>query len=297
MKFRLSLVSASLLLGALPVALYTPAACAAETPHAALVVDTGESALTYCVELPDDSVSGIELIELAGEQHGLQYSFGYGGEAVCVLAGVGPEGDDCFADYPDFWGYWRGNDSGDWAWASTGAGTTSVEAGDIEGWSWGSGADGDTHPPPPATTFEAICGAPAPGSGGGNEEPDEASVTDGDGDDGSSSQASGSAERPSTTSGGDEAAGEPRERTAPDGRSDPAEQRESSTTETQSSGTDTAEQPAPEEPEPHVALVARSGAREEPGPPIVGLVGLGLAIGLGITAAAMTAGRRRNRGT
>ena len=289
MKIRLSFVSAALLLGALPVALYTPAACAAETPHAALVVDTGESEIMYCVELPDESVSGIELIELAGEQHGLQYTFGYGGEAVCVLAGVGPEGDDCFADYPDFWGYWRGGGSGDWSWASTGAGTTTVEAGDVEGWSWGSGADGETHPEPPALTFEDVCGAPAPGAGG-EAEPEEAPATDRDGGGGSASTGSGTAERPASEGGGDEVPGEPREGTAPDGRTGPPAG-EPATGETQPEP-DAAEEPAEEEPEPHVALVARSRARDEPGPPIVGLVGLGLAIGLGITAAAMSAGRR-----
>jgi hypothetical protein len=289
MKIRLSFVSAALLLGALPVALYTPAACAAETPHAALVVDTGESEITLCVELPNDPVSGIELVKLAGEQHGLQYTLGYGGEAVCTLAGVGPEGDDCFADYPDFWGYWHGSDSGDWSWASTGAGTTTVEAGDIEGWSWGSGQDGTTHPPPPATTFDVVCAATE--EGGDRPEPGGASMTDSnDGGDGPD-EGTPVAEGP-VTEGGQGPAGEARDPSTVDGGSDAPEREPSSgDPEVQPGAVD---EPS-SEPEPHVALVARSRTREEPGPPIVGLVGLGLAIGLGITAAAMTAGRRRKQ--
>ena len=143
-----------------PAIVAAPAACAAEGSHAVLVVDPGSEGelQRFCVALPDEEVSGIELIELAGEQHGLTYRFGYGGEAVCMLAGVGSESDDCFEDYPDFWGYWRGDGSGGWSWSGSGAGSTVVEDGDVEGWSWGSGNDGDTHPRPPETTFESVCG-------------------------------------------------------------------------------------------------------------------------------------------
>jgi hypothetical protein len=292
MRIRLSLVSAALLLGALPVALYAPAACAGEAPHAALVVDTGDSELSLCVELPDASVTGIELIRLAGEQHGLEYTFGYGGEAVCQLAGVGPEGDDCFADYPDFWGYWRGSESGGWTWSPTGAGTTSVEAGDVEGWSWGSGQDGSSHQQPPLTTFEAVCGAPS--VDGEDPEPGETSMTDEDtDDDGGGAPTGGDApgsEEPVIQ--GDEPADAPDRAGSelPDA-SEPGTRDGSSG----DAGSDPslAEEPTTE-PQPHVALVARSDDPEEPGPPVVGLVGLGLAIGLGITAAAMTAARRKN---
>ena len=290
MRIRLSLVSAALLLGALPVALYAPAACAGEAPHAALVVDTGESELSLCVELPDASVTGIELIRLAGEQHGLQYTFGYGGEAVCQLAGVGPEGDDCFADYPDFWGYWRGSESGGWTWSPTGAGTTSVEAGDVEGWSWGSGQDGSSHQQPPLTTFEDVCGAPS--VDGEEPEPDDVSVTDPDETDGGNGPGGGGDPGSEAVTEGDEPA------EAPDlAGSELPDTREPGTSDASSedAGPDPslAEEPTTE-PQPHVALVARSDDPEEPGPPVAGLVGLGLAIGLGITAAAMAAARRKN---
>lgn len=131
--------------------------CAGEGARAALVIDTGAAVTTYCVALPDGSASGLELIALAGEQHGLDYSLGFGGEAVCRLEGVGPEGDDCFGEYPEFWGYWHGDGSGGWNWAGTGAGGATIEDGDIDGWSWGSGDNGSNHQAPPETEHDDVC--------------------------------------------------------------------------------------------------------------------------------------------
>lgn len=172
MKVRSFLATIGLVFSAVPLVLSTPApACAAEGPHAALVIDTGESGGQYslCVALDADTVSGIRLIELAGEQYDLSYRLGFGGKAVCELAGVGTEDDDCFSEYPDFWGYWHGDGSGGWSWAGSGAGSHTVKDGDVEGWSWGSGSDGSSHPSPPSATFMSVCGyrpqAPAAGEG------------------------------------------------------------------------------------------------------------------------------------
>ncbi len=140
-----------------PPALGADQVCAVEGDRAVLVVDTGGSVQKFCVSLPDGETSGLGLIALANEQHGLPYKLGFGGEAVCMLAGVGPTGDDCFEDYPDFWGYWRGDGSGGWVWSGTGAGSTTVEDGDVEGWSWGSGSNGDSHPRPPPTILGDVC--------------------------------------------------------------------------------------------------------------------------------------------
>lgn len=162
----------------LTVAGPAPAACAADGPRAVLVVDTGDAEHRMCVALPRAEVSGIDLIVLAGEQHGLSFRFGYGGGAVCMLAGVGTAGDDCFERYPDFWGYWRGNGSGGWSWSSTGAGSTRVGDGDVEGWSWGSGSDGSSHPAPPATSFSAVCAAGPPSPAARRAKPRSASKQD-----------------------------------------------------------------------------------------------------------------------
>ena len=158
------LFAAALIGATFPVGLAAAPVCAGEGARAALVVDTGSSEHSLCVALPDDDVSGLDLIVLAHQQHGLDYRFGFGGEAVCMLAGVGAEGDDCFERYPDFWGYWRGDGSGGWQWSGTGAGSTRVEDGDVEGWAWGSGSDGSTHPAPPTTTFGSVCAAQSPPS-------------------------------------------------------------------------------------------------------------------------------------
>jgi hypothetical protein len=139
-------------------------ACAAGAgqPHAGLVIDTGGHATSYCVALDASSVSGIHLVELASRQFGLSYRLGFGGQAVCQLDGVGPDGDDCFADYPSFWGYWHGSGDDGWAWASTGAGSAHVSDGDRDGWSWGTGDSGTTHAPPPAESFDQICARSSP---------------------------------------------------------------------------------------------------------------------------------------
>lgn len=158
---RLRMVCAvAVVAGALIVPAGAGPACASG-PHAALVVDTGSRVLRYCVALPSSSVSGAKLIELAGSQYGLDYHFGSGGAAVCRLAGVGPDGDDCFADYPNYWGYWRGTRSGGWSWSSVGAASTTVSDGDVDGWAWGKGDDGSTHPQPPPSTFASVCASAA----------------------------------------------------------------------------------------------------------------------------------------
>ena len=159
----------------MPLGGVAPTACAAEGPNAALVVDTEAPGgqFRYCVSLPDGSVTGIELIQLASEQHGLQYRLGYGGNVVCQLAGVGYSSDECLKDGPEFWGYWRGDGAGGWEWSSSGAQATIVRDGDVEGWSWGTGNDGSTHPAPPATTFASVCGERATGEGPGTGRPDD----------------------------------------------------------------------------------------------------------------------------
>jgi hypothetical protein len=139
------------------------AACASGTgPHAALVVDTGSAVDAMCVALDGPSVSGLHLIELAASQQGLTYAFGFGGAAVCRLDGTGPSNGDCFADYPHFWGYWRGDGNGGWTWSSTGPGDTSVADGNVEGWVWGSGDTPATHDRPPSTTAAEVCTPPHP---------------------------------------------------------------------------------------------------------------------------------------
>jgi hypothetical protein len=161
-SFRLFLVAAGL--GSVFAAGSSASpACASGSPHAALVVATGDETRRYCVALDDASVSAMHVIELAHAQDGLEYRLGFGGQAVCELDGVGSSSGDCFGDYPDFWGFWLGDGSGGWSWSGSGAASTSIHDGDVEGWSWGSGSSGASHPRPPATTLNSVC-RPSPPS-------------------------------------------------------------------------------------------------------------------------------------
>ena len=133
LKLRSWLTGIALLAGALGPVAMPGVACAASS--AALVVSTGSNNYTYCVELGGSSVNGIQLIQRASQQHGLQYKLGYGGKAVCMLANVGASGNDCFGEHPYFWGLWRDDGSGGWSWSGTGAVNIAVDGGDIQGWS------------------------------------------------------------------------------------------------------------------------------------------------------------------
>ncbi|MFN2587983.1 MAG: hypothetical protein ABR613_07695 [Actinomycetota bacterium] len=276
-----SLVALAFLAGATgAVAGPAASACAGEEARAALVIDTGSAVTTYCVALPDESVTGIDLVELAGDQHGLDYSLGFGGEAVCRLEGVGPEGGDCFGDYPEFWGYWHGNGSGGWTWAGTGAGSASIEDGDVDGWSWGTGDDGSTHQQPPPTQSADVCPVADQSAPGGprrdrtraRPHADGAAAVDAGGQPvvapetlAESADPPGRKRRPATRS-----REKPREPLAPDPPAADAAPTRS---------------PAP---------LAAQPAADEGGPPVTGLVGLAAATAL---AAAVWAGSRRRRGS
>lgn len=281
-RLRGALLGAVLLItGLVPVAA-PQVACAATGPHAALVVETGGAVQDFCVALPDDSVSGIELIQLAGQQFGLDYKLGYGGGAVCMLAGVGPTGGDCFAEYPDFWGYWHGGPEGSWTWAGSGASSSTVTSGDVEGWSWGSGDDGSSHPPPPATRLDAVCAISEPNTGEGDghaRDEDESSPQD---DEGVATEPPGR-EAPRRPGADTEAQGQsPRN---DGGRSKGKRRAQEPTTPSPTAS------PIPES-SPTLAASSVDAAEEPPGPPIVGLAGLGAAIVLG-AAGAVVARRRR----
>ena len=91
------------------------------------------------------SVSGTHLIELASEQYGLTYRLGFGGRAVCMLAGSAPPATTASAAIPNFWGYFHGAGASGWSWASGSAADHPVGDGDREAWSWGAGDSATTH--------------------------------------------------------------------------------------------------------------------------------------------------------
>lgn len=111
----------------------------------------------------DETVSGLELIELAHDEYDLQYEFGHGGRAVCELANVPEDApEECLQSGEPFWGYWRGDGNGGWTWSGSGAHSSEVRHGDVEGWAWGEGFDGSSHQKPGGEderiTFSSVCG-------------------------------------------------------------------------------------------------------------------------------------------
>jgi hypothetical protein len=309
-RHRLRAVAALASFVAIPLAplLAAPTpACAATEPHAALVIDTGPRELRYCVAIDGASVSGIELIELAADQFGLDYGLGFGGDAVCRLARVGVDGGDCFSEFPRFWGYWRGTSAG-WRWSTTGAADTVVRPGGVEGWSWGIGQDGATHPMPPATTLASVCGDPTPeppqgggagerggsasGSGGGADDP----TPPGDGSAAQASDAS-SAGEPST---GRQAAAAGR---PPRGGANDSTRAKAASADGGSQDAPRGASPADRAsrgPGPATPSIPLSGVRAVPaaagrtaGPPLMALASAGTAVALLVAAGWLATRRRR----
>jgi hypothetical protein len=159
---RTGLASLAALLAVILVAVPlagAPAWAAAPGRRAALIVEVGQTVRRLCVGLARPSVSGKELVEASGlEQR-------WNGGALCRLAGTGPAGGDCFAEYPRFWGYWIGDGRGGWTWSGAGAATRTVHDGSVEAWVWSEGADGSTHRRPPALGFADVCAADGPAAG------------------------------------------------------------------------------------------------------------------------------------
>jgi hypothetical protein len=111
-----------------------------------------------CVVFDEPSISGLELLERSdvpflAERSAL-------GSAICKVGerGCDHPDEDCWCDYPTFWGYWsRDSDDDVWTFSELGASDRDVKDGDLNGWSWGK----DGKPAPPADGFADVCPASA----------------------------------------------------------------------------------------------------------------------------------------
>lgn len=315
MSLRRWLLSACLLVAGLSPVVSPAPACAAETAHAALVVDKGAEVLRYCVDFPPGrtSVTGIELIQLAGKQHGLSYrfdSFAGVGLAVCMLDGVEPADGGCLGT--PYWAYWHGDGSGGWTFATQGAQASTVPDGGVDGWAWGGSS---TQPEP--TAAATVCPAdkpspsqsptpdpepspspspkpsqepsPAPSSTPGPKEPaedDPATVTHTRRSSGGTPQAA-----PSPSPAEVEAEPSP----APTPHQDTQDRAPKPETKERPGGRDGVEPSARRSREPNRRLEAVAASRDgdEGGPPPAGVAGIAAALLLGIAASALL--RRRHR--
>lgn len=148
-----ALISLSLLLSLLllPAA---PASAASADPGAEpgnglnaadIVVDFGDGrTIVRRVSFAEPTISGLQALQRSGlALTTVDFSFG---TAVCAIEDVGCPATNCFCDANQFWGYkfW---DGAAWQGYMTGAGSSTIADGAVEGWAWGSGGSN-----PPAVT-------------------------------------------------------------------------------------------------------------------------------------------------
>src|SRR5215204_4636081 len=113
-----------------------PAAGQAEN-HAGLVVRHGDGRITYAyVAFPEETISGIELLERSGISV-VTVSFGGLGEGVCSVEEEGCRASECRqrvcqgpGDESPYWRYFRQAAPGDWQALVLGGSSTKVHDGD-----------------------------------------------------------------------------------------------------------------------------------------------------------------------
>jgi hypothetical protein len=119
-----------------------------ELHHAGLIVRDAEGRITYAwVPFTEEEIDGIDLLRRSGIPV-VTVGFGALGDGVCSIAGQGCGVAECrrtvcqgsAADAP-YWQYFR-QEPGDpavWKWQPLGASSSTVEDGDVFGWSWTAG--------------------------------------------------------------------------------------------------------------------------------------------------------------
>jgi MYXO-CTERM domain-containing protein len=140
------------LLGLLAVAALSAPGVVAGNDNRAVVV-VGKEA--ECVAFRDTEIDGIELLERSS--FAVETERNAQGAAVCRLDGMGCSTEDCFCEFPDFWGYWT-KDGDEWEFSQTGATERMVRDGSIDGWTYGK----DGKPAPGDVDFDEVCAVAAP---------------------------------------------------------------------------------------------------------------------------------------
>jgi hypothetical protein len=144
-----------------------------ELHHAGLVVRDAQGRTTYAwVPFAEEEIDGINLLHRSGIPV-VTVGFGALGEGVCSIAGQGCGVSECrrtvcqgsAADAP-YWQYFQQDprDPTTWTWQPLGASSSTVEDGDVFGWSWTAG-----DPALPALSAEEIASLAGAGDGTGSE--------------------------------------------------------------------------------------------------------------------------------
>lgn len=137
-----------------------------ELHHAGLVVRDAEGRMTYAwVPFTEEAIHGIELLRRSGIPV-VTVGFGALGEGVCSIAGQGCGVGECrrnvcqgaTANAP-YWQYFKQDpsDPAVWTWQPLGASSSTVEDGDVFGWSWT--ANDPALPALPPTKLASLAGA------------------------------------------------------------------------------------------------------------------------------------------
>ena len=143
-----------------------------ELHHAGLVVRDAEGRMTYAwVPFAEEEIDGIDLLRRSSIPV-VTVGFGALGDGVCSIAGQGCGVAECrrtvcqgsAADAP-YWQYFQQDpsDPAIWTWQPLGASNSTVEDGDIFGWSWT--ADDPALPALPPSEIANLAGA-RDGAGG-----------------------------------------------------------------------------------------------------------------------------------
>jgi hypothetical protein len=141
---------------ALAAALLTFHPAHAALHHAALVIEHASGRiLTRCVAFADAQISGFELVQRSGVPYQAQ-TFGAMGSAICQLDGEPASvPSNCFGGGP-YWQYFHWQSG--WRPSSSGASSSTLHDGDMDGWRYAAGAG----QAPGNVSFAAVCGNPAP---------------------------------------------------------------------------------------------------------------------------------------
>jgi LPXTG-motif cell wall-anchored protein len=129
-----------------------PTPALAATSRAVIVIGSSTSTISF-----NGTITGLQALEMVATPE----TVGYGqGTAVCKIGGIGNPAipGECLGETTGkYWSYWRSPPGTNaWTYSGSGAGTSSVSDGSVEGWRYGTGQ------PPPYHSFCATAGCAPP---------------------------------------------------------------------------------------------------------------------------------------
>lgn len=162
----------------------------AATSRAVVVIGGSSHVISF-----NGTITGLQALQMVASVETLGYA-GQGG-AVCKINGVGNPAvpGECLGETSgQYWSYWKSPPgSSGWQYSGSGAGSSSVQDGSVEGWQFGTGQPPPYHsfcatagcapppPPPPPPTAAPTPAAGVPGAAGSGSSGGTTPVTNADG--------------------------------------------------------------------------------------------------------------------